>query len=493
MKCVELGGASGVTRDGFDFKTIARFSVSSFACVLIGVITSGCAITIQNTPRNAPLEIGNVEKRIRGPANVVDEAIVALSFSGGGLRASAYAFGVLDGLEAMPGRTGRTLLDDLTFITSVSGGSITAAYYGLHGKPSLENFRERVLLRDGEAALRFSLWNPANIARLFAGGLNDRENLRAWLNDDVFKDATFADLFRRGKPDIWINATNVYHRLAFPFHERAFDALCSDLSQFPIAEAVYASMAVPIFFAPAVLEKHPESCRAPLPPWVNDALTSSKYPLAMKAIARAVTDFRSLDRGRYIKLIDGGVTDNFGLASIFQSRLALGTPYGPLTERDAVQVRRMLFVVVDAGQSPQGDWNRTVSGPNGIDLASAAIDTALDANTRTSYDAFVPMLRAWQDDIIRYRCGLTKVEIKSLGGKENFKCDDVKFTVTRVSFDDLGVERAAKLAAIPTRLKLPTEQVDQLIAAGRDSIQQSEIVKAFQRDLAIPFVSAVVR
>lgn len=452
---------------------------------LLALLLTGCAIGTQNRPRNVPVNAVAPYQNVAAPKDTVEEAVVALSFSGGGLRAAAYSYGVLEGLAAMPGRTGRSLLDEVTFITSVSGGSITAAYFGLHGRDTLNTFRERVLHRDGEAKLRFSLLNPANLARLLSGGLNDQENLRSWLDEQVFQGATYADLFRRGKPDVWINATNVYHRIAFPFHERVFEMLCSDLSQLPISEAVYASMAVPIFFAPAILEKHPERCVVPMPPWARDggANAPAGTPLALRAIARAVGDFRSLDNGRYVKLIDGGVTDNFGLAAIFQSRLALGTPYGPLTERDAVRLKRMLFVVVDAGQSPQGNWNRTLEGPSGIELASAAIDTALDANARTSYDAFVPMMRAWQDDIARYRCGLTRAQATALGAGPNWKCDDVVLTVTRVAFDALAPARAAQLAAIPTRLKLPEADVDALVAAGRDAVQGSDVVKKFQREI----------
>jgi NTE family protein len=448
------------------------------------LLFAGCAFTTQNIPRNPPIATSSSAPEVRAPKDLVEEVVVALSFSGGGLRASAYSYGVIEGLANTPGRQGRMLLDDVTFITSVSGGSITAAYYGLNGRDTLSTFRDRVLRRDGEAQLRFSLLNPVNIARLISGGLNDRENLREWLEQHVFQGATFADIYRRRKPEVWINATNVYHRIAFPFHERVFEMLCSDLSQLPVAEAVYASMAVPIFFAPAILEKHPERCVVPIPERIANGHSRVDMPLALRAVSRAVIDFRSLDKGRYVKLIDGGVTDNFGLAAIFQSRLALGTPYGPLTERDAVKLKKMLFIVVDAGQSPQTNWNQTLDGPSGIELASAAIDTALDANARTSYDAFVPMMRAWQDDIVRYRCGLTREAAEALGAGANWNCRDVAIEVTRFAFDMLEPTRAAKLAAIPTRLKLPDAEVDSLIAAGRDSVRESVVIKRFQQDVA---------
>ena len=447
------------------------------------LMLSGCA-SLVNEPRNKPLRPAdaNADRVIEPPRDVGGETMVALSFSGGGLRAAAFSFGVLQGLRTHSSKVGTTLLDDVAFITSVSGGSITAAYFGLHGVKGLDKFREAGLLRDGEAGLRTSLLNPVNIARLFAGGLNDRTNFQTWLEDDLFNGATFADMYRNKKPAVWINATNAYHRIAFPFHERAFDAICSDLASFPISEAVAASMAVPLVFAPVVLRKYPESCYNDIEQMMMRGPPegfSDNYRLRT-ALLRAVRDFRNPDTGHYIKLIDGGITDNFGLVSILQSRILLGTPYGPISENDAVSVRKLLFLVVDAGQGPTGNWNRDLIGPSGVEIASAAIDTAIDSNARMSYDAFVPMMRTWQSDIIRFRCNLPvarQTDIKK--NNPMWRCDDVAFTVAQISFADLDSREEAALSAIPTRLKLPVENIDQLISAGMRAVQASEVVRKF--------------
>ncbi len=451
--------------------------------VLASALVAGCAILPENAPRNRP-EIPLAQRsadRPRPPTNVVGENTVALSFSGGGLRAAAFAHGALVGLSRMPGAGGAMLLEDVSFITSVSGGSITAAWFGLHGREGLATFRESALLRDGEADLRFSLLNPLNLARLAGGGLNDRGNFHRWLEEDVFRGATYADLFRRGRPDVWINATNAYHRLAFPFHQRSFEAICSDLASFPISEAVAASMAVPMFITPVVLEKFPEHCTKPLPGWMYDPTATEGKPLLMAALGRAVRDFRDPSTGRFLKLIDGGITDNFGLVSILQSRLIMGTPYDPMTEHDARAVRNLLFIVVDAGQGPSGGWTREVAGPGGIDIATAAIDAAIEANVRMSFDSFVTMTRAWREDIVRYRCALGEDVVAALRRQRaSWRCDDVTFDVARIAFDDLEPERARRLHAIPTRLKLPPEDIDALVAAGIDAMAVNPAVQGYQ-------------
>ena len=65
-----------------------------------------------------------------------DETFIALTFSGGGTRAAAFAYGAMEALRATKLADGRSLLDEVDVISSVSGGSFAAAYYGLFGRSS---------------------------------------------------------------------------------------------------------------------------------------------------------------------------------------------------------------------------------------------------------------------------------------------------------------------------------------------------------------------
>src|SRR5262249_60983018 len=107
----------------------------------------------------------------------------------------------------------------------------------------------------------------------------------------------------------------------------------------------------------------------------------------------------------YIKLLDGGLVDNYGLSGFLSGGLAANTPYGPLTPRQAVRLRRVLTLVVDAGRGPSGDWTQTVQGPSGPELVVAAADTAMVASVHASYTAFDPPLLEWQTAPTRSRCG----------------------------------------------------------------------------------------
>ena len=440
----------------------------------------GCATTFDNQPLNRPVTAESV-RQAAAPRDIVGRDVIGLSLSGGGMRAAAFSFGVLQALSGDGGRS-VDVYDDVTFISSVSGGSLTAAYVALHGREGLARMREQVLLQDLEQDLRVDLLSPSNLMRLLAGGLNDRSNLARRLDADVFRGATFADLFRRNKPDVWINATDLYNRTPFPFTPAAFLALCSDLPSLNVSEAVAASMAVPLVFAPVVLQTFPEDCLTPLPPRL-DALLGDPTRIAtdpVASVARAMRHYRDGSRMRYLKLADGGLTDNQGLSSILIARALSGTAYGPLNEADAVRIRRMLFLIVDAGRPPAGDWALRLDGPSGVDVGVAAADAAIDAATRLSSAAFRTMAQEWRDSIVRHRCAMDDAAVRRyLPPGEAWRCDDLEFVVETISAEALAPLQAQRLREMPTRLALPAEDVDAAIAAGRDATLRSEGLKAY--------------
>ncbi len=109
------------------------------------------------------------------------DTLVVLAFSGGGTRAAAFSYGVLEFLK----RTG------------VSGGSFTALAYGLYGDQLFSEYEQRFLKRDVQGALLARAANPFNWWK-FIGGTAGRSELAAEYYDEIlFNGATFADLDRR--------------------------------------------------------------------------------------------------------------------------------------------------------------------------------------------------------------------------------------------------------------------------------------------------------
>ena len=457
-----------------------RAWASSVLAITFAGILAGCA-SVYNLPGNVPLGAALADNNVgREVPGYDDDVLLALSFSGGGTRAAAFSFGVLTELERSRAGSShaKSLLDRVDFVSGVSGGSVTAAYFGLKKRAALDDFRERFLLRNAEESLNTQL-SLGNIGRALGGGVNDSQ-FTSWLDRNLFDGARFDSFREDRRPRVWINASDIYNRTPFVFGKTAFDALCSDIRSYRVAEAVAASAAVPLAFAPIVLETYPGGCAAPLPAWVERARRNPDAQPLLKSFAEANARYRDGSM-RYVKLLDGGLVDNFGLSGFSIGLLAAQRPFEPMTERQAVKVRRMMFLVVDAGRGISGDFAQRIEGPSGVELVSAAADTAIDASVRSSYAAFSALASDWSGKIKRWRCGLSAAERSRLGVGANWRCGDVSFFIDRVSFDQLGPARAGILNAIPTRFNLPAEQVDLLIESGAEALRQSRSYQTFRR------------
>ena len=136
----------------------------------------------ENAPVNQPGSSAGLTGKVHlnfEERSAEDDDLVGLSFSGGGTRAAAFSFGVLTEMEHTPVRGGgASMLDRIDFISGVSGGAVTAAYYGLRKRAALDDFRERFLLRNAEEGLQTDL-NLGTIGTALAGGINDSQRLSA--------------------------------------------------------------------------------------------------------------------------------------------------------------------------------------------------------------------------------------------------------------------------------------------------------------------------
>ena len=125
----------------------ARRLLSALA---LTVLAAGCTtLPVQNQPLIAHSELSGYrfDNIAPGPKNS-DSLLVVLTFSGGGTRAAAFAYGVLEKLrdtEIVWDGQRRRLLDEVDVISSVSGGSFPAAYYGLFGDGIFDEFPEKAL------------------------------------------------------------------------------------------------------------------------------------------------------------------------------------------------------------------------------------------------------------------------------------------------------------------------------------------------------------
>lgn len=442
----------------------------------------GCAPW--NQPQNQPLQGENAP--LADPLTTGDgELYIGLAFSGGGMRATAFAYGMLQELQAAGVETGTPngLLDHIHLVSGVSGGSVMAAQLGLRGPRGIEGFRERFLITDAETYMTTSGFNPLTIAKGIAGGVNGRDTFGRYLDDTLFQGATFADL-RRSGIKTWINATDMANNTPFLFSPETFDALCSDLSRVRLSDAVAASAAFPLVFTPIVLEAHQGKCTYREPDWLTAARYNPEATAAMRAHARALESYTNPDEVKFVKLLDGGITDNFGTTGLAVERARAQVPYAPLTAAEAVKLKRMLFLVANAGVDKDYDWTQKVQGPGGVNLAMSIATSAMSAASRSGYDSMRGELRLWESELIEWRCALPLSEVRKLrGSTEGWDCKDVKLFVGEASFASLPTDLRDQLDAVPTRLKLPTDQVDMVIAAGRQATRATPEFNGFLASL----------
>jgi NTE family protein len=312
--------------------------------------------------------------------NSDSDMLLVLAFSGGGKRSAAFAHGALRGLRAIPVSGQRSLLDQTSFISSVSGGSFPAAHYGLYGDRSFQTFEADFLRRDIEAYIYGTFLLPWNWEWLVDPlyGTNDR--MAAVYDRLMFHGATYKALLARGAPMIGVNATDIANGVPFAFTQPNFDLLCSDLSAFPVARAVAASNGFPLIFTPITLNSYRKECGRSRPPGVLPAqMAGAADELSRRAMLARTSD-RYMDPAttRYVHLMDGGIADNLTLRSLLNALIGLDSR-SPDVRALLLRTRRVLFLSVDGEAAADATLGqkRVVSGLGQV--FSAVSGTQIDA------------------------------------------------------------------------------------------------------------------
>jgi NTE family protein len=218
------------------------------------LLLAGCAWaqTAVNTPELHSPPTGYRYRFNSFPATATntDSIFVVLTFSGGGTRAAAPSYGVLRELSETMIDTGaarRSLLGEVDLVSSVSGGSFTAAAFASNGLSGLSRYEQEFLRWKAEDALKKKGLREAGRWLNLFGGSYGRSDVAASLwNDSVFHGVTFGDLaLRHQRPFLFINAEDMAAAAPFTFTDEWLAPTCIDLNELPVARAVAASSAFP--------------------------------------------------------------------------------------------------------------------------------------------------------------------------------------------------------------------------------------------------------
>ena len=447
-----------------------RVSALLMLCTLLAL--GGCA----TRPINAPIAEFSPNKGYQFETRRQDfkdrENLVILAFSGGGTRAAAFSYGVLEMLRRTevvgPQGTAR-LIDEVDVITGVSGGSFTALAYGLYGDRLFVEYEKRFLKRNVQGELIARLLNPTKWGALSSTGWG-RSELAAQVYDEIlFDGATFADLDRGGGPLIVVAATDLSTGSRVVFEQSFFDVLCSDLNTMPLSRAAAASSAVPVILSPVTINNYGGTCSYQLPAWVELFTDPVSTPRPATRASTRLKELHSYDDSvhrPYIHLVDGGVSDNLGLRGVidiietFEALHSLGQPT-PLDH-----VRRIVIVAVNALSSPKTQWDESENAPRSVEILIKASGVPIAAYSSDTIELLRDIKARWQV-LRRVRDSPAFSADKDPAMKEVVNAPEIGLYIVDVSFQALADRKEFEyLNDLSTSFTLPDAAVDRLRAAA---------------------------
>lgn len=417
------------------------------------------------------------------------DTMVILAFSGGGTRAAAFSYGVLEALRDIEvvnedGKKTRAL-DRVNLITGVSGGSFTALSYGLYGEKIFNFYDADFLKRDVQGELISRAINPLNWTHLASSGWG-RSELAAELYDEIlFHGATYADLEKAGGPIILASATNITSGAGFTFDQGYFDYLCSDLNSVPISRAAASSSAVPFALSPVTFNNYGGDCKFKSPEYLSEFTNPSEMPRPAARIIKELHDLQSYQDSKnnpYVHLVDGGLSDNLAMRQIleFLQGLEAMRLAGKKTPLD--NLKRIIVFVVNSLSTPSTDWNKSPSGPGSIELLIKATGVPIDHYSYEEVEALKDTQARWKS-MQKLRNSKLFANNKNVELERIIDTPNIDLRTINVAFSQLkDVQEFEYLNGLPTSLTLPPEAVDRLRAAAKSIILESPDFKQILKD-----------
>ncbi len=440
--------------------------------VVLLLMLTGCAN--YGFPRNLPAPDSSVDEKYSlsqwASAHNDEDVRLILTFSGGGTRAAALSYGVLQELRDttvnLDGNESR-LLDEIDYISSVSGGSFTSAYYGLHGDGIFENFENDFLRYDLEKHLLLRAINPL----LLFSRKGRTQSAIKYYQKFLFHDVTFADMMRPDRPMIIINASDLAYGIRFSFIQEYFDLLCSDLSTFPVAEAVAASSAVPVLFDPVVVQNHDTCSDMQLRgPAALDEADEYYQGENLPALVSQLKTYGNKDKRKFVHFVDGGITDNLGLRALSDTVTASGGAKGVrkrIISKGQKIPRHIVVIMVNAATASDAGMDSSIKNPSAARTVSAV--TSLQ-------------LRRFDEDSVL----MIRDDLRSMAEELSTPEQPVNTHFINVSIQDVEKPDILEfLNKIPTSFSLSDDQVDQLIESGRVILRNNPAFINLVKDLNV--------
>ena len=472
----------------------SRGNLLSLLALLL--LLGGCATRPVNPPikevdANSGYTFQTRQKHFKSQEN-----LVVLAFSGGGTRAAAFSYGVLEFLRrtevVAPNGTKVRLLDAVDVITGVSGGSFTALAYGLYGDKLFADYEQRFLKRDVQGELLSRAINPGNWGNLSSTAWGRSELAAEFYDEILFNGATYGDLDRGDGPFIMVSTTDISNGGRVVFNQNIFNLLCSDLNAVRLSRAAAASSAVPVVLSPVTINNYGGTCNYTVPGWVQLFTRSANPP---RPAARAIKELKDAEpyadsvHHPYIHLVDGGVADNVGMRGVLDALEFLEALHDAGQPTPLDRARRIIVFIVNSLSSPPTNWDESESPPGTVDILLKATGVPIDHYSYEAVELLKDIAARWEKDR----------KTRDLAGcstnNDSPICKEVRVPQAEIYAIDVSfaalpdAKERDFLNQQPTSFVLTPEAVDRLRAAAGTIIMASPEFQRLLKDVGAKVVA----
>ena len=219
-----------------------------------------------------------------------------------------------------------------------------------------------------------------------------------------------------------------------------------------------------LLFHPVVLKNH-TGCTTRTVTVVEGATPATTNSTQLSQVVDGLNSYALKDRRQYIHLVDGGITDNLGLLAIYEMVEIAGGAKSFLDSIGGVPAPRIIMISVNASTTPQYDIELTNENPSVEDTINLVTDAQIHRTNMATMELMHESIRRWSSELSTPEQAVDSYFVE-------------------IDFNRLPeAERRLYFNQIPTNYSLTDEQVNDLIAAGRELLVNNTEFQLFIKDL----------
>jgi NTE family protein len=219
-----------------------------------------------------------------------------------------------------------------------------------------------------------------------------------------------------------------------------------------------------VLFNPVVLENY-QDCKQTKPDWLKAAEERALGDPEMTRVVSGLNSYFKQDGRQYAHFVDGGITDNLGLRAIYEIVEVSGGIDTFVRKLDRKPARHLVVLSVNASTDPEPEMDISNKQPSLGETIGAVTDAQLHLYNTATLELMNTSVQRWAKDLATPGAHVSPYFIQ-LGFR------DIKQPERRRFFNQL-----------PTSFSLTDDQVEKLIAAGRQILRDNPDYQRFIADL----------